>query len=85
MFGSEKKYKLGQYDFVCEMLGISKDANCGQTLIEKVVEVNNKANSAQLLKAEICLLLTEIEYDERGVGQITKGAIARKLRELSAV
>ena len=42
-------------------------------------------NSLQQLKAEIRLLLTEIEYDERGVGQITKGAIARKLRELSAV
>jgi hypothetical protein len=43
------------------------------------------ATNLQQLKAEIRLLLTEIEYDERGIGQITKGAIARKLRELSAV
>jgi hypothetical protein len=42
-------------------------------------------NSVQQLKAEIRLLLSEIECDERGIGQITKGAIANRLRELSAV
>ena len=53
MFGSEKKYKLSQYEFVCEMLGISGDATCGQTLIEKVVEVENNANSAQQISKEL--------------------------------
>jgi len=47
--------------------------------------VESQTTSVQQLKAEIRLLLTEIEYDERGIGQITKGAIANKLRELSAV
>ena len=68
-------------------------SNCNKRTLRNTVpcpectpkNVESQTTDTQQLKAEIRLLLTEIEYDERGVGQITKGAIARKLRELSAV
>lgn len=38
---TEYNYKISQYDLVCETLGISKDASCGQTLYEKIIELEN--------------------------------------------
>lgn len=44
-----------------------------------------KQDCAQQLKAEIRSLAESIENGEKGMGSITKGAIAYRLRELSAV
>ena len=71
---------------VCNTCNSSKPNSYVLVCTECASKINeSQTTDTQQLKAEIRLLLTEIEYDERGVGQITKGAIARKLRELSAV
>jgi len=55
--------------------------------LEKLAEQNSDspASPVQKLKAKIALLAESIESGERGIGSITKGMIAMRLRQLSAI